>query len=68
MDFMVKINCDNAAFADSVAGYELARILRELAAKLENDTGPHPLVPYRAKEPLRDSNGNRVGEAWFPRD
>lgn len=65
MDFVVKINCDNEAFADSVAGYELARILRNLADKLEADTGPHPMMPTRAREPLRDINGNRVGEAYF---
>jgi hypothetical protein len=50
--FNVKISTGNAAFEDN-AGTELARILRELADKLDNGetTGI-----------LRDYNGNRVGE------
>lgn len=47
-------NMDNAAFTDQGAT-ECARILREAASRIEQDG----IVDYL---PLRDINGNRVGE------
>lgn len=54
--FSLTINTENAAFDDD-AGAELARILRDLAGRLE--LGPGPQNDGR----LRDGNGNTVG-AW----
>jgi len=54
MDYTIKINCDNAAFVDDGAGYEVARILRKLADECE-DVG-HPQFTG-----LYDINGNKVG-------
>lgn len=50
--FTLAINCDNAAFEDVGAPFEIARILSEVAEKL--DTGS-----YRGS--IRDANGNVVG-------
>lgn len=55
MRFVVTIDTDNAAF-DGLPGYELARILRELA----NDMGAHGNAVSRA---LADANGNVVGKS-----
>jgi len=49
----LNIDCQNAAFEDPS---ELPNILRALADKLE--FGPNPSRSI----PIRDSNGNRVGE------
>jgi len=50
----IEIQTDNAAFSEG-GGYEVARILRELATKIEGGhDGPIPLM---------DINGNRVGVA-----
>lgn len=55
MMFKLSIECDNAAFDDNIPA-EIARILRELADKMEfRDNVP----PW----PLHDINGNRVGNA-----
>jgi hypothetical protein len=55
MSFKLKIATDNAAFAEdgNDGKNELARILREIAEKLESgyDCGS-----------ARDGNGNKVGE------
>lgn len=55
MSFKLKIKTDNAAFAEDGNGgkNEVARILREIAEKLEAgyDVGS-----------ARDINGNKVGE------
>jgi hypothetical protein len=54
MRFELKIDCENAAFEET-GSMETARILKVLAAALEEDgTGPWPLF---------DENGNRVGTA-----
>jgi hypothetical protein len=53
MKATIKIDMDNAAFDAPDA--ELARILRELADKLET-------MKLVGVTPLRDINGNRVGE------
>lgn len=50
--FKLEIDTGNAAFEDEGKGYEIARILRDIAAKVENgaDSGS-----------VRDLNGNKVG-------
>ena len=56
----VKIKTDNAAFT-GMRGEECARILRELAKRIENaDTETVDLNLY-------DANGNCVGSAHMPR-
>lgn len=55
--FLLEINTANAAFTDDPTA-EVARILRALADRL---TGASPDEDY----PLRDLNGNHVGEAEF---
>ena len=54
MPLTVRIKTDNAAFQGDSLGPELARILREIAEKLEGG---------RDGGPVMDANGNRVG-AW----
>lgn len=59
--FKLQIACDNAAFEDDRAT-ELARILRDLASRLERGEkleGPGCIV--------RDINGNFVGTATIAR-
>jgi hypothetical protein len=57
MTFTLKIKCDNDAFGDD-PGAELGRILHELASRLERMP-----VCRGDRFPLRDTNGNTVGEA-----
>lgn len=53
--FEVKIRTGNSAFKGPEGKYELARILREIAEKLETGkTGDH----------VMDVNGNKVG-GWL---
>lgn len=63
MQFQLTIDCDNAAFLNDdynapANGQELARILRDLADKVESfdDVSDFERVLY-------DVNGNRVGKA-----
>lgn len=51
MKFQLKMECDNAAFADDCPEYEIARVLKRIVAKLEAGitSGSAP-----------DTNGNRV--------
>lgn len=53
--FTLSINTSNAAFDDYEA-HEVARILRELAQRLENNGMESEII-------LRDINGNKVGTA-----
>jgi hypothetical protein len=53
MEFNVHFECDNAAF-DDAPRYEISRILKELAERIE-DGGDWTGV-------IRDVNGNRIGE------
>ncbi len=59
MKFSLTIKCDNAAFGDSSSekSWEVARILGEVAKKLEHgeDTGGYCI----------DMNGNKVGTFCF---
>lgn len=54
MQFMLNIDCDNAAFEDDAAA-EVARILEGLAAHLRGMSQGYP------EGHLRDANGNAVG-------
>jgi hypothetical protein len=69
--FTLTLKTDNAAFCDESAndedrndgaacGGELARILSDLAGEVANGG-----VEDGDRFPLRDSNGNRVGEATY---
>ena len=51
----IEIKTGNAAFQNGNRGYEIARILRELADKVEGGAF--------GKVVLMDINGNKVGEA-----
>jgi hypothetical protein len=55
MTFTINMTCDNDAFAQQPAGFEVARILREIADKLE-DKGPSGFF-----ETIHDLDGNDVG-------
>jgi len=57
MVFKISIECDNGAFDDG-PGEEIARILRDVAKKLESD------LPFKT-QPVRDINGNVVGGYWM---
>lgn len=57
--YTVTIKTDNAAFEDDM-GYEIARILRQLADRVERGEEGDII--------LRDVNGNRVGMAGFKVD
>lgn len=57
LKFNVEIDTDNAAFDDAGIASEIARILRELATRLEQGHLDEIL--------LRDFNGNTVGKAHF---
>lgn len=52
MKAILTVEMDNAAFEDEWA-IELARILRELACRIENGAYNPPAIDY---------NGNKVGE------
>ena len=52
---IIKINTSNAAF-DGSTEYETARILRELAGRIEDGGEP---------EKLKDINGNTVGTVSY---
>lgn len=57
MTFIVKIDCDNAAFGDS-PDMEVVRILRELAVRIWKAG-----LPEGGEMKLFDVNGNAVGFA-----
>lgn len=54
--FKLEIVCDNAAFGDTPL-VEVARILRELAIRIEDENAKGFVAT------LRDINGNKVGFA-----
>jgi hypothetical protein len=58
MTFKLNIDCDNDAFYGEQKHAELARILREIADRLEEYGGLTGTV-------VRDINGNTVGNAVF---
>ena len=51
--FSLKLKTDNAAFSDGNKSYEISRILREIADKIEDGN---------TEGSIRDINGNRIGE------
>lgn len=66
MKFTVSIDCSNAAFGETTSelSLEIGWILSELLKRLQylgNDRADVPGISYA----LRDTNGNRVGEARF---
>ena len=54
MEFKLNIRTDNAAFEDC-PGFEVARILREIANKVDGRELPYYM------QTIRDCNGNDVG-------
>lgn len=63
MHTIIKINMDNAAFAEHPT-YEVGRILRDLAHRIEGQ--PHFTHGYDST--LRDFNGNEVGDCQVKED
>jgi len=59
MVFKLRVRCDNAAFSGGNAASELGRILKEVAAKLEQ---------FSPDGPIMDASGNRVGIYGFTDD
>jgi hypothetical protein len=61
MRFTLEIKMDNAAFEDDPS-YEVARILKETAKRIEG----HPHFSPGHEQPLHDVNGNTVGcfDVW----
>jgi hypothetical protein len=57
MRVTVKIDTENAAFSDGNSGTETARILRDLADRIDGE----PLNKNDCRFAM-DSNGNRVGQ------
>lgn len=55
MRFKLTINTDSAAFDDDDCGYEIARILREVADEMQENGAITRGI-------LRDINGNKCGE------
>jgi hypothetical protein len=55
MNCKININMDNEAFSENPE-YELARILKDLSARIENTVRKPPFYV------IRDINGNKVGE------
>lgn len=55
MDYTITICTDNVAFEDMPRGFEVARILEQLARKFRNDGH----CEFCA---IMDSNGNKCGE------
>ena len=60
MRMLIEMKMENAAFADGGNGdpsYEAARILRDLAQRIEG----HPHFSVGHEQALQDANGNEVG-------
>lgn len=66
MKFVLEINCDNAAFGETVveAENEVGRMLMQIAEKVRNGEMTNNIgrTQYRT---LFDCNGNNVGAASF---
>jgi len=58
----IEIKMDNAVFEDAGHSHELARMLRELANRLERDDKLAELCQHGGRHNLRDVNGNTVGK------
>lgn len=57
MTVTITIQTDNAAFEDNGIGAEVARILKEIAVEIHDDTNVD-----NWDRNLRDENGNTVGK------
>lgn len=55
--FILHVHIENDAFQDGNCGQELARILKDVAKKIENETGDD----ITFFQTVRDINGNDVG-------
>jgi hypothetical protein len=66
MEARIRIEMENAAFDDDQDGHgELARILLDLAAQLDYRNGGTLTLSSTDPRPLRDFNGNTVGEIFL---
>jgi len=63
MKITITIDMGNAAFEESRAA-EVARMLRELATKLDRDDGLQEMCWHGGKHRLRDINGNTCGKVF----
>lgn len=62
MKFKLEIECDGAAFEDANLQFEVGRILFKYGERLANSEARHD------DDVLMDTNGNRVGRAYFEGD
>jgi hypothetical protein len=62
MNLTISINLDNDSFQES-SGTELAGLFREIQRKFEHI---HP--PVGMAQPIRDTNGNTVGQFLIKED
>jgi len=62
--FAIFIETGNAAFSDEPGELEIARILQGIATDLVDMCGDCPTTP----QPIRDSNGNTVGNWHWPQE
>ena len=67
MKFQLNLTCDNDAFepTDAECDAEVARILRELADKVEAGELCLPIGMRTFNQTLYDLNGNDVGRATY---
>ena len=59
MNCTIKINMENSAFDEGAEGFELGRILYQLAHKVQD----HPELSCFGSWPVIDVNGNKIGTA-----
>lgn len=58
--YTLRVEMDNDAFAKN-PGLELARILREIADRVDGYSFQHPTTFF----PIRDANGNKCGRHGY---
>lgn len=63
MKFRLEFDMDNAAFQDALGNWEVATILHKLANDIQGNQQRHVTQAEGELWPLKDSNGNTVGEA-----
>jgi hypothetical protein len=59
----INFSTENSAFQEMGEGSEIARILRVLANKFEDE-----LIEVDGYEKIRDINGNVIGQVTFTKD
>jgi len=67
MKLTIEIEMDNACFEGSMSGYEVAKILTELASKSYKSDGLEIDYCGEGEQPIKDSNGNKCGH-WIITD